>query len=144
MVVVSLSICVDCLQSAGSAGLVQSCRSHTHYSHTYPPKVANRLQHEVLLPENAAMSNVCQVDFEYVCVTRRRQSKPSNTQESKQRTTNWQQRTTARSSANLMKPNRTPTQYTHPRKRHNHPTHTHTPSRITDKLASKPRRGSPL
>ena len=44
------------------------------------------------------------------CVTWRRQSKPSNTQESKQRSI--QQRTTARSSANLPKPNQTPTRHT--------------------------------
>ena len=43
-------------------------------------------------------------------VTRRRQNKPSNTQEPKQRAT--QQRTTARSSANLTKLNQTPTQST--------------------------------
>ena len=44
------------------------------------------------------------------CVTRRRQNKPSNTQEPKQRLT--QQRTSARSSANLTKPNQTPSRYT--------------------------------
>ena len=44
------------------------------------------------------------------CVTRRMQHKPSNTQESKQRST--QQRTTATSSANLTEPNQTPTRYT--------------------------------
>ena len=51
------------------------------------------------------------------CVTRRRQNKPSNTQECKQRPT--QNRTTARSSANLPTPNPA----THPRKtlRHNSP-----------------------
>ena len=43
-------------------------------------------------------------------VTRRKQSKPSNTQEPKQRST--QQRTTARSSANPTKLNHTATRYT--------------------------------
>ena len=43
-------------------------------------------------------------------VTRTRQNKPSNTQEPKQRAA--QQRTAARSSANLTKPNKTPTRYT--------------------------------
>ena len=46
----------------------------------------------------------------FQAVTRRRQNNPSNTQESKQRLT--QQGTTARSSANLTKPNQTPTRYT--------------------------------
>ena len=44
------------------------------------------------------------------CVTRRRQNKPSNTQEPKQQAT--QHRTTTRSSANLTKPKQTPTQCT--------------------------------
>ena len=45
-------------------------------------------------------------------VTWRRQNKPTSTQEPKQLSTHGQQRTIARSSANLMKPNRTPSQKT--------------------------------
>ena len=45
------------------------------------------------------------------CITRRRQNKPTNTKEPKQRST--QQRTTARHSADLKKPNQIPSQQTH-------------------------------
>ena len=48
--------------------------------------------------------------FNRMCVARRKQSKPGNTQESKQQST--QQKTSGRSSAGLTKPNQTTTRYT--------------------------------
>ena len=80
-------------------------------------------------------------DFEYVCVccvagcrcvTRRKQSKPSSTQDPNRQST--QHRTTAtcflkkQCRPDETKPN---TNAIHPRKRHNNPTHSHTPGRIT-------------
>ena len=62
----------------------------------------------------AAVINVTRYGFtcemRIPCVTSRSQIKPSNTQEPKQRLA--QQRTTARSSANLLKPTQTPPRYT--------------------------------
>jgi len=67
------------------------------------------------------------VSAELECVTRSKQRKPSNTQDAKQRSA--QHSTTARSIADLTKPNQTPNAI-HPHKRQYNRTSSHTPSRI--------------